>query len=595
MTIVRKLTIMSLGALLLLAILISGSVYYTLRSSQESSLQIQRQDLLDAAKQRLQEQIDIAQSMINHFGQLAEKDPVNIEEYKQQAVRAIKAIQWQNGGYFFIYQYSGDVVIVPPRPDLAGTNMLGSKDINGVYYVKELIQKAQAGGGFVEYVFSRPGVSGTYPKLGVSVGYSPWQWMIGTGVYIDDIDKKVALIQGQLDEQSSTILRSVFLLTLITLIILGILLTKFVGKLLAPLTYVSQLLNEISSGNGDLTVKIPIHGQDEVGRIGTAFNVFVQKIHQIISEVQNNTQSLASQSEELNSTAEVMSGSIKDLKSKSMDVRTSSKKSTDQMHSMAAASEEFSSTVTHVAATVEELTASFRSVVESCDHELTSASHAKQRVDDTVQAISEMEKASLQIGKVSELIQGIASQTNLLALNATIEAASAGEAGKGFAVVAGEVKDLARQTAQAVTTIAGQIESMQQQAKVSSGFVLEINSLVGEVEKLAKEVLKTVQEQSQAVSEFSHNLSGASSAAKEIAQGISAVSEQQNSIHTNIGQMDQLAESSNSGISQIRLSMDEMSKRPPDLILSWGSLRHRARQSRVPSIMHTCYIQQHDV
>ena len=171
-----------------------------------------------------------------------------------------------------------------------------------------------------------------------------------------------------------------------------------------------------------------------------------------------------------------------------------------------------------------------------------------------------MEKASLQIGKVSELIQGIASQTNLLALNATIEAASAGEAGKGFAVVAGEVKDLARQTAQAVTTIAGQIESMQQQAKVSSGFVLEINNLVGEVEKLAKEVLKTVQEQSQAVSEFSHNLSGASSAAKEIAQGISTVSEQQNSIHSNIGQMDQLAESSNSGISQIRLSMDEMSK-----------------------------------
>ncbi len=311
---------------------------------------------------------------------------------------------------------------------------------------------------------------------------------------------------------------------------------------------------------GDLTVTIPIQGQDEVGRIGSAFNIFVQKVHQIISEVQRNTQSLASQSEELSSTSEVMSNGIKELKARSVDVRSSSQQSNDRMNAMAAASEEFSATVTHVAATVEELTASFRSVVERCENELTSASHAKKRVNDTVRAIQEMEKASLQIGKVSELIEGIASQTNLLALNATIEAASAGEAGKGFAVVAGEVKDLARQTAQAVTTITAQIEAMQEQTRTSSGSVEEINGLVADVERLAKEVLVTVQEQLQAVSEFSKNLSGASTAAKEIAQGISAVSEQQRLIHSNIGQVDQLAESSNTGISQIQSSMNELSQ-----------------------------------
>lgn len=559
MSIVRKIVLMSLGALLLLAILTSISVLYTLSENQEAALKQQREDLLSLTKQRLEEQGQIALSVVQHYGALAEQDPANTPKYIESAVEAIKSIKWGVGGYFFIYRFNGDVVVVPPRPDLSGKNLMNSKDSNGVYYVKDLIENARKGGGFVEYVFTKPKKDGLFPKLSVSTGYAPWEWMIGTGVYIDDIDKKVEEIRQSLEAQNAAVVRSVLILTIIALVILGLLLSKLVGNMLSPLKSVSNHLNEISNGAGDLTVTLPFQSEDEVGRIGKAFNVFVQKIHQIISEVQRNTQSLASQSEELNSTSVVMSGGIKDLKNRSKDVRSFSQQSNDRMQSMAAASEEFSATVTHVAATVEELTASFGSVVERCQNELASASHAKQRVDDTVKAIHEMEKASQQIGKVSELIQGIASQTNLLALNATIEAASAGEAGKGFAVVAGEVKDLARQTAQAVTTIAGQIESMQLQAKTSSGFVMEINSLVAEVEKLAKEVLKTVQEQSLAVTEFSQNLSGASTAAKEIAQGISAVSEQQRSIHSNIGQIDQLAESSNLGISQIQISMGELS------------------------------------
>lgn len=559
MSMVRKIVLMSLGALLLLAILTSVSILYTLKHNQEASLKQQRDDLMTLAKQRLQEQSQISVSILAHFGEMAAKEPEKLAQFQEQAIQTINALRWENGGYFFLYRYNGDVITVPPRPDLAGKNLMGNKDSNGVYYVRGLIDNARKGGGFIEYVFTKPGVEGLVPKLGVSAGYAPWEWMIGTGVYIDDIDHKVEEIRINLDAQTSAVVRSVLLLTLVALVILGFLLSSIVRRMLNPLQFVANNLNEISNGSGDLTATIPVEGEDEVGRIGKAFNVFVRKIHQIISEVQTNTQSLASQSEELNSTSEGMSGGIRDLKSRSLDVRNASQQSNDRMHTMATASEEFSATVTNVAATVEELTASFRSVVDRCQNELTSASHAKKRVNDTVQAIQEMEKASQEIGKVSELIQGIAAQTNLLALNATIEAASAGEAGKGFAVVAGEVKDLARQTAQAVTTIGSQIESLQKQAQVSSGFVSEINSLVGEVESLAQEVLKTVQEQSSAVNEFSRNLGGASMAAKDIAQGISAVSSQQTAIHSNIGKIDQLAESSNAGIAQIRASMSELS------------------------------------
>ena len=560
MSIKKKVVLLSLGALVIIALFTSVSIIYTLKKNQTAALLQQRTNLILLAKQRLQEQVQICQTTISHFGKIAEAEPKNLKLCQQQAIQAINAIQWQNGGYFFVYNYAGDVITVPPRPDLAGKNLMDRKDKNGVYYVKELIENAKKGGGFVEYVFTKPGLEGVFPKLGVSSNYAPWEWMIGTGVYIDDIDHALAKIQVILEAQTTELVRSVLVVTLVSLVVLGLLLFKLVGKMLSPLQIVSGRLAEISNGDGDLTATIKMDGQDEISRIGKAFNLFVHKIHHIISEVQLNTHSLASQSEELSSTATIISTSNKDLKCRSFDVSNASQQSTEQMQSMAAASEEFSATVTHVAATVEELTRSFQSVVEQCKNELESASKAKNRVDHTVNAIHEMERASQQIGKVSELIQGIASQTNLLALNATIEAARAGSAGKGFAVVAGEVKDLARQTGLAVTTIGNQIQSMQMQAKTSGQFVLEINDLVREVESMTQDVLRTVQEQFLAVTEFSQMLSDASTSAREIASGISVVSSQQSSIHKNIREVDKLAELSSHAGHQIQTSMAELSK-----------------------------------
>ncbi len=558
MTFTKKILILTLGALILLSSLTVFALNSSLNENKKESLKSRKADLIELTKQRLQEKVQIAIKILEHFENLSKQDTLEVAVYQQQAIQEINRLSWQDGGYFFLFEYTGDVVTVPPRPDLTGTNMMQSKDSNGVYYVKELIEKAKQGTGFVEYVFTKPNVKGLVPKLSVSTGFKPWKWMVGTGAYIDDIDKKAAEINKVIEAQTQSILKNVIYITGAVLIIVALILSQILRISLSPLGNIAHSLTNISTGEGDLTVSLETKTNNEIGRIGRAFNAFVKKIHHIITEVKANTLSLSSQSEELSSTSKVLEDGAMSLRSRTSDVRTASEQTKERLNSIAAGSEEFSATVNHVAATVEELTISFGTVVQSCEKEMSISSTANTHVNETVAALKDMENASLEIGKISKLIKDVAVQTNLLSLNATIEAASAGEAGKGFAVVAGEVKILAQQTASAVGTIGNQINELQSKARESSERVQGIKTLIAEVNSMAQAILDAVQQQSCAVNEFSKNLAEAGQTAKEIAREVSGASESHLSIHKNLAEIDQLSEISVSGVSQIRQSMTDL-------------------------------------
>jgi len=570
MSIVKRIVLMSLSAMVLLALLVYGVVFHFISENQARILDGHRAELMDQTKQRLHEEAQIGLSVIRHYGTLAEANPAMTKAYQDSALKILKDMSWDNGGYLFIYDFSGVVIQIPPKPEVTGKNLYEKRDTNGVDYVKQMIDVAKSGkNDYVAYSYIKPGQSGLYPKLSASLGYTPWNWMIGCGVYVDDVEAKVETIRKSLNAANTEMLRSVFGLTLLLLVGLGILATQLLRKLLAPLQRVHESLHGIAEGNGDLTVRIEVRTHDEIGKIGIGFNTFVSKIQQIVSEVKGNTKTLSSQSITLNSISSEISATVQDLRVRAEIVRHASDSTRDRMHAMASSSEEFSATVNHVAATVEELTASFSLVLERCELEMKTASDANARVEDTVKSIQEMEKASLEIGKVSELISSIAAQTNLLALNATIEAASAGEAGKGFAVVAGEVKDLARQTSTAVTTISKQIETLQGSAKLSANFARGIKELIHHVDELAHEVVTSVQQQAEAVSEFSRKLSEASIAAKDIAAGVAESSVQQGKVAENIEQINQIAAISEQGISKVASSvkaLTDMSSRLEGLV-----------------------------
>ncbi len=554
----KKITSLSLGLLICLLVLALLAVSKSLNEFKEKNAITQREELMDEAKQYLLEKLQIGANVLEHFYQLSLKDSGHTTEYQEAAVAAINQISWQHGGYFFLSDFSGTVITVPPTPSLAGKNIMNHTDPNGVPYVRELVEGAQKGISSSRYAIIKPGTKEIIPKLSSGKKFAPWNWMIGTGVYIDDIDNKIIASQALLEAEIKGIQTKLLLLTLPILIIAAVILIGSTRYFLKPLTSVASSLNSIASGQGDLTVSLAITDQTETGKISLAFNAFVKKIHQIIAEVKSNTFSLVGQSMELGTTTEAMTNNSVNLRNRSQQVREASELTQSRLNSIATGSEEFSTTVNQVAATVEELTVSFNSVVENCQKGMSVSSDANERVGETSRALEDMVKASQEIGKVSDLIQAVAAQTNLLALNATIEAASAGDAGKGFSVVAAEVKELARQTAQAVGTIGSQIHEVQNKAKESSQYVQEIKEKISEVNQMTQSILGAVEQQSSAVSEFRRSLEEAGITAKEIAQEVSDASSNHETIHQNLSEIDQLTEESAVGAEQIRQSMSHL-------------------------------------
>lgn len=262
----------------------------------------------------------------------------------------------------------------------------------------------------------------------------------------------------------------------------GILIAVKISKsIINPLVEMVKSTYDLASGEGDLTKRLEIVSRDEIGELGENFNLFVEKLQGSISNVANTTKILTETSIDLASKASDLSTSIEEMSSQSSNVASATEeisvnvssvtRATETMSTnaggIASATEQMSGSVNTVAVAIEELTASLQEVSKNTTHAASIASNAAENANTTTELMKHLETASQSIDKVLDVINDIADQTNLLALNATIEAASAGEAGKGFAVVANEVKELAKQTAQATEEISAQIVDMQHRTKES--------------------------------------------------------------------------------------------------------------------------------
>jgi methyl-accepting chemotaxis protein len=220
---------------------------------------------------------------------------------------------------------------------------------------------------------------------------------------------------------------------------------------------------------------------------------------------------LASASDELNATAQSMSSTAEQGRSKSATV--------------ANVSEEASANVQTVAAATEELSASISEISRQVAQSTSIAGEAAAQADSTNREVQALADAAQRIGDVVQLISGIAEQTNLLALNATIEAARAGEAGKGFAVVAAEVKNLASQTGKATEEITGQVAAIQQATQSSVQAIQSIGGTIDRVNQIASAIAAAVEEQGAATREIARNVQQASEGTAQVSKHMVGVND----------------------------------------------------------------------
>ncbi|SFK01732.1 methyl-accepting chemotaxis sensory transducer with Cache sensor [Desulfomicrobium apsheronum] len=423
-------------------------------------------------------------------------------------------------GYIFVYQGTTSR-IMPPNPALEGTDLKDLKDPNGLYLIRELSEVAEKGGGFVEYIFDKPG-KGNQPKVSYSTMIPGTDLWIGTGIYIDNIAEAQAKVAADLESAAARSLTIAMSFIGAGFAFLVLPLTIFlIRSIITPLKRMIGMLKDIAQGEGDLTARLKDTSGTETQELAEWFNKFVEQVHGIIREVAGNSAQVNQASTGLLGLATNLRGASSDMTAKSTNVAAATEEMSSNMNSVASAMEEFSINIGTVATASEEMTATIAEISQNASKAKDITGHAVGKATEASRRVDELGVAAREIDKVTETITAISSQTNLLALNATIEAARAGEAGRGFAVVANEIKELAMQTARATEEIRGKIQGIQSATGITVSEIQQVSQVINEVDIIVGTIAAAVEEQSVTTRDIADNVGQASQGVQEVNENVS--------------------------------------------------------------------------
>ncbi len=303
----------------------------------------------------------------------------------------------------------------------------------------------------------------------------------------------------------------VLLVLVIGVVLVGIFVVAVIRSISSPISELRDRLKDISDGEGDLTARVAEDGDDEITEVSALFNTFVGQIGDIITQVAESANTVAAAAEELSITTRQISSATEEASVQASSVNGLADNVSTNVQAVAAGAEQMGAAITEIA----------RNTTEA-------ARVAQQGLDISAaanQTVVQLGDSSQEIGEVLRVIASVAAQTNLLALNATIEAARAGDLGKGFAVVAGEVKDLARETANATEDISRRVAAIQADAQSAVASVGQIGEAMQNITEYQVVISAAIDEQIATTSDMSRNVADAASATSDIANEIGGVSE----------------------------------------------------------------------
>lgn len=553
-----KVGVFSILTMILVAVFYTFTNLHTISVQQQHSISKQRKLMLAAYDEKIQWQVQNVISLLKTYDEIYKKEGYSLAERQALVKELVRGLRYGTDGYFWIDTFDGVNVLLPPKPATEGTNRLDWTDEDGKHMVADFIEIGKTdAGGFTDFKFPKLGSDKPEPKRSYTAPYRPYSWVIGTGNYIDDIDKAVAAEEKlQLSEFEKIITKQILFSVLMVVISCLVFVLAIMKVFIRPIMRITSNFRDISEGEGDLTARLTVSGSDEIAQLSEYFNRTLEKIRTAISHVKTNANGMQALGESLagnaTNTASDISHIITNIDgvneriaaqsdgvNQAADAVNTITENISQLDSMI---EKQSASVSDASSAVEEMIGNIESVNSSMDKMAESFTLLAKNTDtgvtkqkDVNARIQQIEEESKMLHEANLAISNIASQTNLLAMNAAIEAAHAGEAGKGFAVVADEIRKLSETSSQQSKTIGLQLGSIKDSissvvvasTEASSAFAM-VSGKLSETEQLVQQIKGAMEEQqegSRQITDALHRMNDSTGEVRRASKDISARNE----------------------------------------------------------------------